>query len=77
MKDKSSHVIKNFSFCYFSSIANVVALSILYITHPNKHNNHQFNVQAILQKKKKKDSNPCQTWGDLYTYMNHMNLIMQ
>ena len=53
-------------FPYFSSIANVVALSILYITHPNKHNNEQFNVKAILQKK---DSNPCQTWSDLiYIY---------
>ena len=34
------------------SIANV-ALSILYIRHPNKHNNQQFNVKAILQQKKK------------------------
>ena len=33
------------------SIANV-ALSILYIRHPNKHNNQQFNVKAILQQKK-------------------------
>ena len=50
--------IKTFSFCflYFSSIADVTALSILYIQHPNKHNNEQFNVKAIL---KKKDSNPC------------------
>ena len=39
-----------FSFC-FSSIANVIALSILYIRHPNKHNNQQFNVKAILQEK--------------------------
>ena len=35
-------------FLYFSSIANVVALSILYIRHPNKHNDQQFNVKAIL-----------------------------
>ena len=47
-------------------MANVVALSLLYITHPNKHNNQQFNVKAILQKK---DSNSCQTWSDLiYRY---------
>ena len=50
---------------FFSSIANAVALSILYITHPNKHNNQQFNVKAILEKK---DSNPCQTLSDL-TYI--------
>ena len=30
--------------------------------HPNKHNNWQSNVKAILQKKY---SNPCQTWSDL------------
>ena len=42
--------IFSFSFLYFSSIANVIALSILYIKHPNKHN-QQFDVKAILQKK--------------------------
>ena len=39
-------------FVYFTSIANVVVLSILYVKHPNKDNNQQFNVKAILQKKK-------------------------
>ena len=48
---------------YFTSIANVVVLSILYVTHPNKDNNQQFNVKAILQKKK--GFNPCQTWSEL------------
>ena len=43
--------IKIFSlpFLYFSSIANVIALSILYVKHPNKHN-QQCNVKAILKK---------------------------
>ena len=49
--------IFSFSFLYFSSIANVIALSILYVKHPNKHNNQHFNVKAVL--KKIKDSNPC------------------
>ena len=43
--------IFSFSFLYFSCIANAIALSILYIKHPNKYNNQQFNVKAILQKK--------------------------
>ena len=45
--------IKIFSlpFLYFSSIANVIALSILYVKHPNKHN-QQYNVKAILKKRK-------------------------
>ena len=38
-------------------------------SHPFKHNNEQFNVKAILQKKKNKDSNPCHTWSDLI-YIN-------
>ena len=41
----------------------------LYITHPNKQNNQQFNGKAILQKKK---SNPCQTWSDLI-YINELD----
>ena len=55
------------------SIANV-ALSILYIRHPNKHNNQQFNVKAILQQKKK-DSDPCQTWSDLIYIYEFDNVI--
>ena len=31
--------IFSFSFVYFSSIANVIALSILYVKHPKNHNN--------------------------------------
>ena len=27
-------------------MANVIALSIFYVKHPNKHNNQQFNVKA-------------------------------
>ena len=36
----------------------------------NNYNNQQFNVKAVLQKKKKKkDSNLCQNWSDLiYIY---------
>ena len=43
--------IFSFPFLYFSSNANVIALSILYVKHPNKHNNQQFNVKSILKKK--------------------------
>ena len=66
--------IKIFSFplLYFLSIANVIALSILYLKHPNKHNNHQFNVKAIL---KKKDSNPFKTWSDLICIYEFDNAI--
>ena len=50
-----SHIkICSFSFPYFSSIANVIAQSILYVKHCNEHNNQQCNVKAILKKKKKK-----------------------
>ena len=45
--------IFSFSFLYFSTIANVIALLMLYPKHPNKHN-QKCNVKAIL-----KDSNPC------------------
>ena len=44
--------IFSFSFLYFSSIANVIAVSIMYVKHPKEHNNQQFNVKAILKKKK-------------------------
>ena len=43
--------IFRFSFIYFSSIENVIALSILYVKHPNKHNN-QFNAKELLKEKK-------------------------
>ena len=43
--------IFSFYFLYFSSTANVIALSILYVKHPNKHNNQQFNVKTVLKKK--------------------------
>ena len=47
-------------------MASVIALSIFYIKHYNKHNNQQCNIKAIM---KKKDSNPCVTWSDLiYIY---------
>ena len=49
--------IFSFYFLYFSSTANVIALSILYVKHPNKHNNQQFNVKTVLKKKKKKIPN--------------------
>ena len=38
-----------FSFLYFPSIANVIALSILYAKHPDQHNHQQFNVKATLK----------------------------
>ena len=64
--------IKIFSFSfYFSIIANVIALSILYVKHPNKHNNQQCNVKAILEKKNSIHIKPEVTW---HTYVN---LIMQ
>ena len=42
--------IFSFFFLYFLSIANVIALSILYVKHLNKHNYQQCNVKAILKK---------------------------
>ena len=52
MKNKSLQDIKIFSFSFiFQLITNVVALSTWCITHPNKHNNQQFNVKPFLQKK--------------------------
>ena len=48
--------IFSFSFLYDLSIGNIISLTILYVKHPKKHNNLQFNVIAILEKK---DSNPC------------------
>ena len=65
-------MFNTFSFLSFSSIANIIALSILYIKHPNKHNNQQFNVKAIL---KKKISNACQTWSDLISIYEFDNAI--
>ena len=44
--------IFSFSFLYVSSTANVIALPILHVTHPNKRNNQKFNVKAILEKKR-------------------------
>ena len=44
--------IFSFSFLYFSDIANVIALAILYAKPPNQHNYWQFNVKAILRIKK-------------------------
>ena len=43
--------IFSFSFLYFSGIENVIVLSTLYVKHPNKHNNQQFNVKTISKKK--------------------------
>ena len=65
--------MKIFSFfLYFPSIANVVVLSILHITHPNKYNNQQFHVKAILQKQ---DPNQCRTWSDLIYIYKFNNTI--
>ena len=44
--------IFSFSFLYFSNMANVIALSTLYVKDPNKYNNHQCNIKAIVKKKK-------------------------
>ena len=48
--------IKIFSiyFLYFSSLANVIAVLILYAKHPNKHTNQQCNAKTILKKKEKR-----------------------
>ena len=46
----------------------------MYVKHPNKHNDQEFNVKAILQKKK--DSNPCQTWSDLIYIYEFDNAII-
>ena len=54
--------IFSFPFLYLSSIVYVIALSILYVKHPNKHNNRRCSINAIFFKK---ESNPCQTWSDL------------
>ena len=54
--------IFSFPFLFLSSIVYVIALSILYVKHPNKHNNRQCSINAIFFKK---ESNPCQTWSDL------------
>ena len=40
-----------FSILYFIALASVIALSILYVKHPNKHNNQQCNIKAIMKKK--------------------------
>ena len=32
-------------------MASVIVLSILYVKHPNKHNNQQFNIKAIVKKR--------------------------
>ena len=32
-------------------MASVIAISILYAKHPNKHNNQQYNIKAIMKKK--------------------------
>ena len=63
--------IFSFSFLYFSSIANVNALSVLHIKYPNKHSNQQFNVKVILQK----NSNPCQTCSDLINIYKFDNAL--
>ena len=44
--------IFSFFFLYFLSITNFIALSILYVKHPNKRNNQQFNVKGILKNKR-------------------------
>ena len=43
--------IFSFSFTYSSNMASVIALSILYAKHPNKHNNQQCNIKTIVKKK--------------------------
>ena len=62
--------IFSFYFLYFSSTANVIALSILYVKHPNKHNNQQFNVKTVLKKKKKKIPNHVKFGMTWYAYTN-------
>ena len=42
----------SFSFLYSSNIANVTALSMLYVKHPNMRNNMQPNLKAIWKEKK-------------------------
>ena len=41
-----------FSILYFIALASVIALSILYFKHPNKHNNQQCNIKAIMKKQR-------------------------
>ena len=43
--------IFSFSFLYFSNMASVIALLILYVKYPNKENNQQCNIKVILKKK--------------------------
>ena len=33
-------------------MASVIALSILYVKHPNKHSNQQCNIKAVVKKKR-------------------------
>ena len=40
------------SFLYISNMASVIALSILYVKHPNKHSNQQCNIKAVVKKKR-------------------------
>ena len=56
----------SFSFLYFSSITYVIALSILYVKHPNK-DSQQFNVKAILGKKKFQSMLNLE-WPDIHIY---------
>ena len=61
--------IFSFSFLYFSNMTNVIALSILFVKHPNKHN-QQCN-KSNLEKKIPIHVKLGVTW---YTYAN---LILQ
>ena len=68
--------IFSFYFLYFSSTANVIALSILYVKHPNKHNNQQFNVKTVLKKKKKKSLTMLNLeWPDMHIRIWECNNI--
>ena len=63
--------IFSFSCLYFSSIATVIALSMLYDKHPNKHNNRQFNVKALLKNR----FQSIHEFGNAITFKHQSNLL--
>ena len=64
--------IFSFFFLYFSNMISVIALSVLYAKHTNKHNDQQYNIKAIVKKKKIPIHVKLGKTGYTYT-----NLVMQ
>ena len=48
----------------------------MYVKHPNKHNNQQFNVNAILKEKKKKRFQPMLNYLYVCMYVLYVFFIL-